>query len=79
MRVEPTRLYRVREVAEHFGVSAATVYRAIESGQLGALRLGSGVGTLRVTGTAVLAYEAACATATPSQTQDDHTTVVVAG
>jgi len=42
-------------------VSAATIYRAIESGQLDALKLGTGRGTLRVTGAAVLAFAVACA------------------
>jgi excisionase family DNA binding protein len=60
MQVERTRLYRVRDVAEHFDVSAATIYRAIESGQLTALKLGTGTGTFRVTGAAVVAYEEAC-------------------
>lgn len=60
MQVERTRMYRVKEVAGHFDVSAATIYRAIESGALDALKLGRGRGTLRVTGAAVLAYAAAC-------------------
>ena len=60
MQVEGTRLYRVRDVAEHFEVSVATIYRAIESGQLSALKLGTGTGTLRVTGAAVLAYAESC-------------------
>lgn len=63
MQVESTRMYRVREVAEHFDVSAATIYRAIEAGQLDALKLGIGTGTLRVTGAAVLAYAQVCAQA----------------
>jgi excisionase family DNA binding protein len=60
MQVEGTRLYRVRDVAEHFDVSVNTIYRAIESGQLAALKLGTGTGTFRVRGTAVLAYAEAC-------------------
>jgi excisionase family DNA binding protein len=60
MQVERTRLYRVRDVAEHFDVSVATIYRAIESGQLTALKLGTRTGTFRVTGAAVLAYTEAC-------------------
>jgi excisionase family DNA binding protein len=60
MQVQDTRLYRVRDVAEHFDVSVATIYRAIESGQLTALKLGTGTGTLRVTGAAVAAYAEAC-------------------
>jgi excisionase family DNA binding protein len=60
MQVESTRLYRVRDVAEHFDVSVATIYRAIESGQLSALKLGTGTGTLRATGAAVIAYAELC-------------------
>ncbi|MGH3772829.1 MAG: helix-turn-helix domain-containing protein [Pseudonocardiaceae bacterium] len=60
MQVERTRVYRVRDVAGHFDVSVATIYRAIESGRLRALKLGTGTGTLRVTGAAVLAYAEAC-------------------
>lgn len=60
MQVERTRLYRVRDVARHFDVSVATIYRAIESGHLRALKLGTGTGALRVTGAAVLAYADAC-------------------
>lgn len=40
MQIEVTRLYRVRDVAGHFAVSVATIYRAIESGQLVALTFG---------------------------------------
>ena len=40
-----------------------SVYRAIESGRLAALKLGTGTGTYRVLGAAVLAYEKACARA----------------
>ncbi|MGH3718310.1 MAG: helix-turn-helix domain-containing protein [Pseudonocardiaceae bacterium] len=60
MQVERTRLYRVRDVAGHFDVSVATIYRAIGSGALSALKLGTGTGTLRVSGAAVLAYAEAC-------------------
>ncbi len=63
MQVEATRMYRVRDVAGHFEVSVATIYRAIESGQLDALKLGTGRGTLRVTGAAVLAFAETCAPA----------------
>ena len=61
MQVEATRMYRVKDVAEHFKVSRQTIYRAIESGQLDALKLGTGRGTLRLTGAAVLAFAVACA------------------
>lgn len=60
MQVEDTRMYRVKDVAGHFDVSVATIYRAIESGQLDALKLGRGQGTLRVRGSAVRAYAEAC-------------------
>ena len=60
MQVDGTRLYRVRDVAEHFDVSVATIYRAIESGHLKALKLGTGTGTFRVTGAAIRAYAEAC-------------------
>jgi excisionase family DNA binding protein len=78
MRLEATRLYRVRDVAEHFGVSVATIYRAIGSGQLGAVRLGIGAGTLRVSGAAVAAYEQACERAAYGRPETDSTPAVVA-
>jgi excisionase family DNA binding protein len=64
MQVEHTRMYRVRDVAKHFDVSTTTIYRAIESGQLAALKIGTGQGALRITGAAVAAYAKACAHAT---------------
>jgi excisionase family DNA binding protein len=84
MQVERTRLYRVRDVAEHFDVSVATIYRAIESGQLTALKLGTGTGTFRVTGAAVLAYAEACVRAAfeswfPDGSSADHVDDQVAG
>ncbi len=86
MQVERTRLYRVRDVAEHFDVSVATIYRAIESGQLTALKLGTGTGTFRVTGAAVVAYTEACVRAAfeswfPGDGTADHAgeTVAVCG
>lgn len=60
MQVEDTRMYRVKDVAEHFDVSVNTIYRAIESGQLDALKLGTGQGTVRVPCRAVLAYAETC-------------------
>lgn len=63
MQVEGTRLYRVKDIAEMWSVSAATVYRLVESGQLPALRFGTGKGALRVPGAAVNAYVAAITTA----------------
>ncbi len=55
-----SRMLRVKAVAEYFDVSLATIYRAIESGQLRALKLGTGRGTLRVPESAVLAFADAC-------------------
>lgn len=60
MQVESTRMYRVRDVAARFDVSVSTVYRAIESGQLDALKLGAGRGALRIPDYALNAYEEAC-------------------
>jgi excisionase family DNA binding protein len=68
MRVEADRVYQVKEVAAGLRVSVATIYRAIESGQLAALRVGSGSGAVRITGAAVQAYLRACATATDGST-----------
>ena len=76
MRVEPTRLYRVKDVAGHFGVSVATIYRAIGSGQLSALKLGRSTGTLRVSGAAVAAYEQACERAARDRSGIDEAPVV---
>jgi hypothetical protein len=62
MQIENTR-YRVRDVAEHCAVSVATIYRAIESGQLAAVTFGRGTRAFWVSGAAVLADERACAQA----------------
>ena len=63
MQVEGTRMYRVRDVAEGLDVSVATIYRAIESGVLPALKVGTGKGALRIPGVAVQAYMRACSQA----------------
>ncbi|MGH3834470.1 MAG: helix-turn-helix domain-containing protein [Pseudonocardiaceae bacterium] len=60
MQVEGSRLYRVSAVAGLLDVSVATVYRAVESGALRALRVGTGKGALRVSGSAVAEYVQAC-------------------
>lgn len=60
MQVERTRLYRVRAVAELLDVSVATVYRAVESRSLRALRIGTGGGAVRVPGSAIAEYVEAC-------------------
>lgn len=60
MRFESNQIYRVKAVAEALDVSPATVYRAIESGSLVAIKLGTGKGTLRLWGAAVNDYLARC-------------------
>lgn len=60
MQVNDTRLYRVKAVAGMFDVSVATIYRAIESGALEALKIGAGKGAIRVPGHAIAAYWQAC-------------------
>jgi len=63
MQVERTRLYRVRAVADALDVSLATIYRAVESGALRAIRLGTGKGAVRIPGEAVEEYLTACQSA----------------
>jgi excisionase family DNA binding protein len=72
MQVEGTRLYRVKTVAESLDVSAATIYRAVETGALRAVRLGTGKGAVRIPGQALREYMAACeraAATAPGATQ----------
>jgi excisionase family DNA binding protein len=45
MQEQGTRFYRVKAVAERYDVSPATIYRAIQAGDLEALKIGN---TLRV-------------------------------
>ncbi|KAA5836017.1 helix-turn-helix domain-containing protein [Saccharopolyspora hirsuta] len=63
MQFESNAVFRVKAVAEMFDVSVQTIYRAIESGELGALKLGTGKGALRVPGWALNAYVEACSLA----------------
>jgi excisionase family DNA binding protein len=60
MQVDGTRMYRVKAVAEMLDVSVATIYRAIESGALRALKIGTGKGALRVQSDAIADYVKAC-------------------
>lgn len=60
-RAAPSGPYRVAEVAAALDVHHSTVYRAIESGQLRAMRVGMGRGTLRVPHNALVAYVTAMA------------------
>jgi excisionase family DNA binding protein len=57
MQVDRTRMYRVGAVARSLDVSPSTVYRAIESGELAALRIGS---SLRVPGEALASWLTTC-------------------
>lgn len=61
MHIQYTRLYRIREVAEHPAVSVATIYSVRESGTVAAVMVGAKTGTVCASGAAVLAYEQACA------------------
>ncbi|MEV0073555.1 helix-turn-helix domain-containing protein [Amycolatopsis sp. NPDC050768] len=63
MQVETNRYFRVKQLAEMLDVSRATIYRAIESGQLDALKIGTGKGALRIPGQAVNTYLNDCADA----------------
>ncbi|MGI8310476.1 helix-turn-helix domain-containing protein [Saccharopolyspora hattusasensis] len=56
-------MYRVKAVAGALDVSVNTIYRAIESGELAALKLGTGKGTLRISGEALNAYVEKCSQA----------------
>lgn len=60
MQVKRTRLYRVKDVAAALDVSVATIYRAVESGALRAVRLGTGAGAVRISEEAIAAYMADC-------------------
>ena len=63
MQFERSRFYRVKAVAEMFDVSVNTIYRAIESGELDALKLGTGKGALRIPGWALGVYVERCSQA----------------
>jgi excisionase family DNA binding protein len=60
MQVDSTRMLRVKTVAEMFDVSPQTIYRAIESGRLEALKLGSGR-AVRIPESSVRAFAEGCA------------------
>lgn len=81
MQFEPTRWYRVRPVAEALDVSVATIYRAVESGDLRAVRIGRGKGAVRIRGDAAAAYIAACerAAATAPRINLPQTVCVICG
>lgn len=82
MQVDRTRLYRVQAVAKAFDVSVATIYRAVESGSLRAIRLGTGKGAVRIPGDALEDYLASCEAAAATrvrQSGENHGDVRVAG
>ena len=60
MQEKGTQYYRVKAVAEYFDVSVATIYRAIESGELRATKHGTGKGAFRVSEDALRDYKTAC-------------------
>ncbi|QYN23741.1 helix-turn-helix domain-containing protein [Amycolatopsis sp. DSM 110486] len=60
MQVEDNGIYRVKFVAGLLDVHRSTVYRAIESGQLEVLRVGTGKGALRIKGFSLNNWIAAC-------------------
>ena len=62
MQANGTRMLRVKTVAEMFDVSPQTIYRAIESGRLDALKIGSGR-AVRIPEHAVRAFMEECAEA----------------
>lgn len=59
-RVKP---YRVAEVAALLDVDETTVYREIKAGRLGAYRIGTGRGTLRIPVSAFADYQSLSAAA----------------
>ncbi|WHT21895.1 helix-turn-helix domain-containing protein [Crossiella sp. CA-258035] len=54
------RMFRVKAVAEQLDVSVATIYRAIENGELCAVRMGTGKGALRIPEDAIAEYIKRC-------------------
>ncbi|MFI5614555.1 helix-turn-helix transcriptional regulator [Amycolatopsis sp. NPDC051903] len=71
--LESDELFRVRVVAAKLDCSLATIYRAVESGALRAIRLGTGKGAVRIPGQAVQEYVAACQLAAATRTKQAHT------
>lgn len=63
-RKAPENPYYVAEIADALGVSKSTIYKAVESGTLGAMRIGqTRKGTIRVSHGAFVEYLAACTAA----------------
>ncbi|OLT21695.1 hypothetical protein BJF78_34115 [Pseudonocardia sp. CNS-139] len=57
MQVDRTRVYKVSAVAELLDLSKSTIYRAIESGELSAMRIGA---TVRIPGQALASWLEHC-------------------
>jgi len=70
MQVEDNRIFRVKALAELLDVHRSTIYRAIESGALDALKIGTGKGALRIPGNAVNVWLSDCADAAYHLVQD---------
>jgi excisionase family DNA binding protein len=66
MQEQVTRFHRVKAVAERYDVSPATIYRAIQAGELDALKIG---GALRIPDYALTAFESAAAEAAYADAQ----------
>ncbi|MEU4801055.1 helix-turn-helix domain-containing protein [Actinosynnema sp. NPDC023587] len=64
MQDKGTRMFRVKAVADMFDVHPATIYRAIKSGDLDALKVG---GSIRITEDALRVFRKACAQAAYSE------------
>lgn len=81
MQFEPSGEYKVRPIAEAYDLSVATVYRAVETGELRAKRFGRGKGTIRITGAAIHEWRAAReeAAATSVPTPRRHVACVICG
>jgi excisionase family DNA binding protein len=54
MQEQGTQFYRVKAVAERYDVSPATIYRAIQAGELDAIKIGN---TVRIPAHALRAFE----------------------
>jgi excisionase family DNA binding protein len=80
-RAGPDSPYVVAEVAAAMGVSKSTIYKAVESGELGGFRFGgTRKGTIRIPHGALIEYVAACAVAAvtrPGPARQHHRSVVV--
>lgn len=70
MRVENNGIFRVKTLADLLDVHRSTIYRAIDSGALNALKIGSGKGALRIPGNSVNVWLSECADAAYNLVED---------